>query len=115
MRKESITELFQAIDTSDWNTVTNTFHQNIVYERPGYEPMSGLERVMHFYQKERILSSGEHRIEKIVWDGDAAACWGRFVGFQKDGAAVDERFSDVYTFEDGKIRTRRSYFFRPAI
>jgi len=37
------------------------------------------------------------------------ACYGRFVGFKKDGSEVDELFADIDSFVDGKIRTRRSY------
>jgi len=115
MLNEKITKLFKAVDSSNWNDLRELFHSEIVYERPGYEPFEGLERVMRFYQQERILASGEHRIERIVFQGSDGACYGRFVGFKKDGSEVDELFADVYSFEDGKIRTRRSYFFRPAV
>ena len=110
-----INGLFEAVDGSDWSAMERLFHARIVYERPGYEPFDGLERVLRFYQKERILASGKHHLEHIVCEGSAGACWGRFVGFKKDGSAVDELFADVYFFEDGQIRKRRSYFFRPAV
>lgn len=115
MFNEKIVKLFKGVDSSNWDDLRELFHSDIVYERPGYEPFNGLERVMRFYQHERILASGEHRIEKIVFEGDNGVCWGRFVGFKKDGSEVDELFADVYSFVDGKIRTRRSYFFRPAV
>jgi len=110
-----IVDLFQAIDASDWEAILNIFHPEIVYERPGYAPFSGSERLLYFYQHERVLASGAHNLERIMYDGNSAACWGRFVGKKKDGSDVDEMFADVYTFEDGKIRTRRSFFFRPAV
>lgn len=110
-----ILELFSAIDSSDWISLEKLFHKEIVYERPGYDPFSGLDRVMEFYQKERILASGAHLLEKVVLNGEHGACWGRFIGFKKDGSEVDERFADVYSFKEGRIRTRRSYFFRPAV
>jgi ketosteroid isomerase-like protein len=112
---KQITELFQAIDTSNWEELNRLFHAEVVYERPGYEPFSGVERLLQFYKHERVLASGQHSLECIVTDENHAACWGRFVGLKKDGTPVNERFSDVYTFEDGRIRTRRSYFFRPAV
>ena len=115
MEKQFIRNLFEAIDTSDWKTLRNLFHPEMIYERPGYEPFDGLNRVMQFYQTERILASGQHHLENILLEGDSGVCCGRFIGFKKDGGAVDERFADVYSFADGKIRTRRSYFFRPAV
>ena len=110
-----IVDLFRAVDSHDWDGLQKVFHPEIVYERPGYEPFVGIDRVMHFYQHERVLASGAHQIEQIVAEDDHAACWGCFVGARKDGSPADVRFADVYSFEDGKIKTRRSYFFRPAV
>ena len=115
MEKQFILNLFQAIDSSDWETLRTLFHDDMVYERPGYEPFEGRDRVMQFYQKERVLASGKHHLENIILEGDYGACCGRFIGLKKDGSNVDERFADVYFLADGKIRTRKSYFFRPAV
>ncbi len=87
----------------------------MTYERPGYEPLVGYERVKKFYREERVIASGTHFLEGVVVNDDSGACWGRFVGVHKNGSAIDERFADAYTFENGKIRTRKSYFFRPAV
>lgn len=110
-----ITELFLAIDRRDWNAFAELFHPDIVYERPGYDAFSGIERLLRYYREERILAAGEHYIERIVIDDDYGACWGRFVGVKKDGTPADVLFSDIYCFEQGKIKTRRSYFFSPAV
>lgn len=110
-----ITELFRAIDSDDWDTLQAIFHPNIVYERPGYLSFTGIERLLQFYREERILAAGNHYIDHIVIDNDYGACWGRFIGIKKDGSPADELFTDVYSFEQGKIKTRRSYFFRPAV
>jgi len=115
MLKEIIVELFRAVDSYQWEKAMSLFHPDINYERPGYPPLIGIQRLRQFYQNERVLASGEHHIEHIVVSGDSGACWGRFVGMKKDGSDVDELFADVYGFEDGKIKTRRSYFFRPAV
>lgn len=115
LTKRIIVDLFRAIDASDWEAILNIFHPEIVYERPGYAPFRGRKRLLYFYQHERVLASGTHNLEHVVCAGNSAACWGRFVGKKKDGSDVNEMFADVYTFEDGKIRTRRSFFFRPAV
>jgi uncharacterized protein len=110
-----ILELFKAVDASDWSSLLEIFHQDIVYERPGYEPFQGLPRLLQFYQNERMIQSGTHHLEHIVVNGNYGACWGRFIGLKKDGSPVAELFADVYQLEGGKIKMRRSHFFRPAV
>ena len=115
MSRALLEAYFQAIDAGDLESLPRFFHRDIVYERPGYDPLVGLDAVMHFYRTRRVIASGKHQVEGIVVEGDAGASWGRFAGARKDGSAIDERFADVYTFTDGKVRTRRSHFFRPAV
>ena len=74
-----------------------------------------LDDLIHFYRDVRIIASGEHQLAHIVVDDRAGASWGRYVGKSRDGKPLDERFADCYTFEDGKVKTRISYFFRAAI
>jgi branched-chain amino acid aminotransferase len=110
-----IVNLFQKIDSRDFDRLQQVFCEEIVYERPGYEPMMGYEQVLKFYRTERVIASGTHYLESIVVNQESGACWGRFVGVHKNNSAIDERFADVYTFSNGKIQTRKSYFFRPAV
>ena len=115
MTNDAVTQLFEAIDSSDWDKLTQLFHEDIVYERPGYQPFKGRDRVLQFYKNERIIASGKHHLDQIVVNDRTGACWGHFVGLLKNGKEVDERFADVYEYEDGKIKSRSSYFFRPAV
>jgi ketosteroid isomerase-like protein len=115
MSNAIITELFRRVDARDFDALRESFTDDAVYERPGYDPLVGRDRVLHFYREERVIASGKHELEKIVVEGPTGACFGRFVGLHKNGSAIDERFADVYTFQDGRIKTRRSYFFRPAV
>lgn len=108
-------ELFRRIDARDWEGLAASLHPEVVYERPGYEPLVGRERVLRFYREERVIAAGEHRLDRVLTDAESGACWGRFVGVHRDGSDIDERFADVYLLQDGRIRTRRSFFFRPAI
>jgi ketosteroid isomerase-like protein len=107
--------MFRIIDARDWENLRLAFCEDITYERPGYEPLVGFKRVKKFYRDERVIISGEHVLEGIVVTNDSGACWGRFIGTHKDGSAIDERFADAYTFQDDRIKTRKSYFFRPAV
>jgi branched-chain amino acid aminotransferase len=113
--KDFIQNMFQTIDSRDWEGLDRAFRADMTYERPGYERLVGYERVKKFYRDERVIVSGSHVLEGIVVNNDKGACWGRFIGKHKNGSAIDESFADVYTFQDGKIKTRRSFFFRPAV
>jgi ketosteroid isomerase-like protein len=115
MSEKLIIDLFRAVDSRDWNALRTIFHPEIVYERPGYEPFAGISRVMRFYEHERILVSGKHDTECVVVNGNNGACWGRFVGVKRDSSMADEQFADVFFFENGTIRMRKTYFFRRAI
>lgn len=115
MSTDLIRLLFSAVDSCDWEKLASLFHPEVIYERPGYQQFKGLDRLLQFYRYERVLDKGRHLIDHVVTDGCNGACWGRFVGTKKDGSLVDELFVDVYTFEGERIKTRRSYFFRPAI
>ena len=116
LTRDFIIEMFHCIDGRDWESLHRFFSPEITYERPGYPPIVGIDELIHFYRDIRTIASGEHRLEHIiVVDGDAGASWGRLVGRSHEGAALDERFADCYTFEGNTIKTRISYFFRPAI
>lgn len=108
-------DLYRTIDACDWTALAGFFHADIVYERPGYAPLVGLERVMRFYREERVIASGKHQVEGVLHELDRAACWGSMRGSLRDGTRTEVRFADVYSFEDDKIRTRCSYFFSPAV
>lgn len=115
MLRDLIVSLFAIIDASDWEKLSDVLDVHAVYERPGYLPLVGLDRVRQFYERERMISSGVHHVERIVVDGEYGACWGEFVGTTKTGARVTERFADAYGFAEGRIRSRRTHFFRPAV
>jgi ketosteroid isomerase-like protein len=107
--------MFTTIDAMDWTALRAFFHPEAVYERPGYEPLTGRDRVLRFYREERVIKSGAHRIEGTVIEDDRGAAWGRITGVRTDGAAFELAFADVYRFQDGMIKVRRSHFFLPAV
>jgi uncharacterized protein len=115
MSGDAIRRLFDIVDARRWESLQEVFHPDIVYERPGYAPLLGFDAVRDFYQNRRVIASGRHLVEGMAVEGDCGACWGRFQGAKHDGTPIDEGWADVYTFAEGKIRTRRSHFFRPAV
>lgn len=107
--------LFRAIDNRSWLVLAQYFDPAVRYERPGYATICGLDDLVLFYQDVRIIGDGEHIIEGIVTDEELGACWGEFRGFTRDRRPIKERYCDAYTFANGRILTRRSHFFRPAV
>jgi hypothetical protein len=112
---EFVRALFQTIDSKEWDSLQRFFCEDMIYDRPGYEPLVGYERVKQYYRQERVIASGTHFLEGVVTNDDRGACWGRLIGTHKNGSEIDEKFADAYTFVNGKISRRRSYFFRPAV
>lgn len=115
MTEAEIRKMFAVIDACDWDALGGFFHRDVVYERPGHDPIVGLAPLLRFYRDVRAVVYGEHHIEQIVLQADAGACWGHGEFVLRDGSAWSERFADVYLFTDGKIKMRRSHFFRPAV
>jgi len=115
MSAAAIRKMFATIDDRRWDRLPLHFASNLVYERPGYEPICGLEELRHFYSSVRIVAAGEHVIEQIVVSEPHAACWGSFCGRSRDGRELTERFADVYALVNGLIVHRTTYFYRAAI
>lgn len=108
-------DLFRAIDAREFDRLHDVCHPEIVYERPGYESFSGMDRLLKFYREERIIASGDHHLTAVLVDGTHGACWGRFLGKHRDGSDIDVEFADTYEIEDGRIRRRKSFFYVPAV
>lgn len=115
MSESLIHEMFATIDARDWSRLDRYYTADVIYERPGYAPICGLQALLDFYERTRIVAAGRHDLWQVIIDTDRAACWGRFTGQSRDGAMLDERFADVYRLVDGKIAARSTHFFRPAI
>ncbi|WP_438297289.1 nuclear transport factor 2 family protein [Streptomyces sp. HUAS TT7] len=110
-----VANLFTIIDGRRWDDLPDVFAPDCVYERPGYEPLTGLADVDFFYRHTRIVSVGRHRVDRVVSDLGSAACWGRFTGQDRLGHPLEEGFADTYLVQGGKIVHRTTYFFRAAI
>lgn len=107
--------MFAAIDAADWEALERCFHPDVVYERPGLEPLVGRDRLLRYYREERPIVRGRHDLEHVVVQDGAGASWGRLEAVLADGTEAAEGFADVYEFADGLIRRRRTHFFRPAL
>jgi len=112
---EIIVRMFAAIDNRRWDALAEFFGADAIYERPGYAPLRSLDDILMFYQRDRIIKHGTHRIERVVCDDEAACCWGSFEGKSKSDERLHEQFADVYRITKGKIVYRQTFFYRAAI
>ena len=115
MSAETLRAMYVAIDDGRLDAFRALLHPEVVYHRPGYAPLEGIEAVMHFYQHVRIIGSGVHALDRIVSEGSQHATFGRFTGVSRDGRPLDETFAEGFETRDGLIVRRQSYFFRPVI
>ncbi|MFF7983327.1 nuclear transport factor 2 family protein [Streptomyces sp. NPDC007901] len=114
MTTSPVTALLAIIDDERWEDLPTVLAEDCVIERPGAAPLTGLARIEQFYRHERPVAQGLHKIERIVAEGEAAACWGTFTGTGRDGSAIVARFADTFLLEAGSIRHRTTYLHGPA-
>lgn len=107
--------MFATIDAMDWDALPDFFDVAMVYERPGFAPLRGLERVLHFYHQEREIALSVHRIDGAVFQDGRGAAWGEVSCLLADGTATVAGFADVYHFDHDLITLRRTHFFVPAV
>ena len=89
--KAVILDYFRAVDACDIAAVLSSFAPDSEDERPGYPAIHGHQELRHFYEHDRVIASGQHVIERAIVEGNTGACWDRFMGHGRDGAAVDVR------------------------
>jgi ketosteroid isomerase-like protein len=110
--------MFQAIDKREWNRLEDYFNEDVVYIRPGYSKIQGIDELRKFYAEIRVIASGHHNIERVYYDYEdrfAANVIGSFHGLDREGRRLTVRFCDAYVFVGERITLRESYFNSPAV
>jgi uncharacterized protein len=115
MGEVSLPGMFATIDAQDWAALPTFFHPDMVYERPGFSVLRGLDEVLHFYHVERGIRASAHRIDGMAVQDGAGAAWGEVHCVLADGRETDVGFADTYRFADKLIIHRRTHFFVPAV
>jgi limonene-1,2-epoxide hydrolase len=115
-RARLIGQMFAIIDDgSDWDRLSEVFLPSVVYQRPGYPAMHGIDELRTFYAYTRQVAAGRHHIYRILSEGAMSCCWGMFSGTTKAEEKVAVYFTDWYRFAKGKIGYRRTFFYQPVI
>jgi ketosteroid isomerase-like protein len=110
-----IRQLFVIVDSQEWDRLDEVFKQDVEYHRPGYDCIKGIDDLRLFYEKTRMISTGQHEICYILADTMRGSCWGHFRGKRKSGESIAEEFAEWYEFSGVSISSRRTFFYRPAV
>ena len=105
-----VRKYYNAVDNNDLETLFSVFSDNIVYKRPGYDPIIGMKDFMDFYRSNRIIREGHHTLFNIIVHEPYVIVEGEFKGILKDGTESYTKFVDVYTFSGNKAVKRHTYF-----
>jgi uncharacterized protein len=115
-RAQLIRQMFAIIDDgSDWDRLSEVFLPSVVYQRPGYPAIHGIEELRTFYAHTRQVATGRHHIYRILSEGSMSCCWGMFKGTTKAEEEITVYFTDWYHLAKRKINYRRTFFFQPVI
>ncbi|MFC7215429.1 nuclear transport factor 2 family protein [Saliphagus sp. GCM10025334] len=123
---------YDRVDADDVEGLLELFSETITYERPGQDPIEGREELRTFYERDRPLEDGEHRLDAVIVDasdtgddpgdagdddsgGNRVAVRGRFSGVQ-DGETVSFGFADFHELSpEGVIENRWTYTDRDTV
>lgn len=100
---------YQYIDSNRYSDLFDLFTEDIVYHRPGAEPIRGMDEFRQFYLEERPLEQGTHEIDAYHSDGNTMSVRGRFAGLL-DGEPIEFGFADFHEFNEAcEIQRRWTY------
>ncbi|WP_240487310.1 nuclear transport factor 2 family protein [Actinomadura flavalba] len=102
---------YARVDAQDLDGLLALFHDAVRYERQGTPAIEGLDALRTFYESERIIAEGRHRLDQVLGGEDGwIAVRGRFEGRLHSGEQVALRFTDWLHFTDGLIDHRETLF-----
>lgn len=107
--EEAIREYYECVDREAYEDLFSLFSENVVYHRPGQDPIEGMDEFETFYREVRAIERGTHTVVDLVVGDDKIAVQGRFSGVL-EGQQVEFGFADVHRFdEEGLIEKRVTY------
>ncbi|MDL5361627.1 nuclear transport factor 2 family protein [Halalkalicoccus sp. NIPERK01] len=107
--EQAIHDYYEYVDDEAYDDLFSLFSEDVVYHRPGQEPIEGIEEFETFYREVRAIERGTHTVADLVVDGSTVAVRGYFSGVL-EGQQVEFGFADVHEFdEEGLIEERFTY------
>ena len=107
--EEAIRDYYEYVDSEAHEELFELFAEDVVYHRPGQDPIEGMDDFEEFYREVRAIERGTHAVLDLTIEDDTIAVQGRFTGVL-EGQQVDFGFADVHRFDDeGLIEERWTY------
>lgn len=114
-RAECVRRYYRLVDAVELDQMFALFDEDIVYRRPGYEPLRGMAQFKAFYEGDRIIADGAHTVTSLIDRDGGVAVEGDFRGTLRDGRSVSLRFADFFEFRGSLIIRRDTYFDAPLV
>lgn len=108
-RHERVRSYYDYVDAEEYEALFSLFADDIVYERPGHDPIEGIGAFRRFYLEQRPIEAGNHSIDDLYEDGETIVVLGSFEG-RLAGEAVAFGFADVHHFSDDDLITHRQTY-----
>lgn len=107
---------YDAMDRDDIDAVLAFFGGDVLYRRPGYDRIAGMDALRQYYASGRKLAAGRHVLTSIVVEGPRVAANGTFEGQLRDGRQTSVGFAAFFVFDaNGRAIEHTTYFFVPAV
>ena len=107
---------YEAMDRDDIDAVLEFFSGDVLYRRPGYDRISGMEALRQYYASDRKIATGRHVLTSVLVDGQRVAAHGIFDGDLRDGQPTSVGFAAFFLFDQhGRAADHTTYFFVPAV
>lgn len=114
--RRAVQAYYDALDAGDIDAVLAGFSGDVLYRRPGYDRVVGLEALRRYYASDRKLAPGRHVVRSMVVEGNQVAAHGEYDGELREGGPRSVGFAAFFVFDaHGRIREHTTYFFVPAV
>jgi ketosteroid isomerase-like protein len=111
----AVKRYYERVDAQDVAGILELFAPDVVYRRPGYEPIRGRDELETFYREQRVIESGRHTVIRVVRDENDIAVQGTFEGTLRDGSTTQLEFADFYRTTERGFAERTTYFYTPLV
>ncbi|MBW3084744.1 hypothetical protein KEM60_00933 [Austwickia sp. TVS 96-490-7B] len=112
----AVQRYYDALDQDDLDAVLEGFSGDVLYRRPGYDTIVGIDQLRSYYAEERRLAPGRHLLRDVLVEENRVAAHGAYEGRTVDGEQTAVGFAAFFVFDaNGRISEHTTFFFIPAV
>ncbi len=114
--RRAVQGYYDALDSDDVESVLEFFSGDVLYQRPGYERMNGIEALRRYYEETRLIAPGRHVLRTMIVEGHQVAAHGEWEGELREGGRRTVGFAAFFVFDgNGRAAEHTTYFFTPSV